>query len=47
MQAVADVHDTPLRTLRPAPAGLGVAWTDQLVPSQRSASVSLLPELSV
>src|SRR5437763_15765946 len=27
MQAVADVHDTPLRRLSVAPLGLGVGWT--------------------
>jgi hypothetical protein len=39
MHAFAEVHDTPLRTPRFAPVALGVDWTDQLVPSQRSASV--------
>src|SRR5580704_14056565 len=30
VQAVADAHETWLSTLVVAPAGLGVAWTDQL-----------------
>jgi hypothetical protein len=45
MQAVAEVHDTPLRSaLSVTPMGLGVAWTDQVVPSQRSAMVPSPPE---
>jgi hypothetical protein len=35
VQAVADVHETPSRDA--APPGLGVEWTDQLVPFQASA----------
>ena len=42
VQALADVHDTPLKLLKAAPAGLGVDWIDQRVPFQRSASVSPL-----
>ena len=47
VQAVADVHETPLRALTEAPAGLGVAWMDQLVPFQDSASVAWVPVLPV
>jgi hypothetical protein len=36
VQAVADVHDTPLKVV--GMAGLRVDWTDQLVPFQPSAS---------
>jgi hypothetical protein len=32
-------HDTPDRVLAMAPGGFGVAWTRQLLPSQRIASV--------
>jgi hypothetical protein len=40
VQAVLDVHDTPLRLLLSvAPVGLGVVWIDQLVPFHRSANV--------
>jgi hypothetical protein len=45
VHAVADVHETPFRLL-PAPT-LGVARTLQRVPSQRSASVTGVPVLSV
>lgn len=38
MQSLSDVHDTPLRAVCVAPAGLGVGWIDQLVPSQPSAN---------
>lgn len=37
MQAVADTHDTPFSW--PPPAGVGVTWVDQVVPSQPAASV--------
>jgi hypothetical protein len=37
MHAFADEHDTARSSLKPAPAGLGVLWSDQLVPSQASA----------
>lgn len=43
MHADAEAHDTPLRKLPVAPLGLGVDWTVQDVPSQRSASVTLEP----
>ena len=46
MQALSAVHDTPDRLLLVAPDGLGVGWIDQLVPSQLSANVSVLPALS-
>jgi hypothetical protein len=36
---VAEVHETPLRSLLVAPLGFGVVWIVQLLPSQRSASV--------
>jgi hypothetical protein len=39
VQVVEDVHDTPFRAMVVAPAGLGVLWIVQLVPSQISASV--------
>ena len=35
---LAELHDTPLRMAKKAPLGLGVAWTVQLLPFQRSAS---------
>ena len=38
-QSVFDAHDTPLRS---PPVGLGTFWTDQLVPSQASASVPVV-----
>ena len=41
--AVADAHDTPLRSLFSPPVGLGVLWIDQLLPFQRSANVSAGP----
>jgi hypothetical protein len=37
VHAVADVHDTPFRELVGAPAGAGIGWMRQLVPSHRSA----------
>ena len=45
VQAVLEVHDTPPRLLPVVPVGLGVVWIDQLVPFQRSANVTLVPEL--
>lgn len=45
IQAVAEVHVTPIRRLASAPALLGVAWVLHLEPSQRSARVWKLPEL--
>jgi hypothetical protein len=45
VQALADVHDTPDRTVFDAPAGLGVVWIDHLLPSQRSASVTVVVPL--
>ncbi|MFL5859704.1 MAG: hypothetical protein ACJ780_02850 [Solirubrobacteraceae bacterium] len=38
VQAVADVHDTPLKELEVAPAGLGIPWLDQILPFQRSTN---------
>ena len=38
VQALAEVHDTPLSELPMSSAGSATAWTDQLFPSQRSAS---------
>ena len=39
VQAVLDVHETPLSSLTMAPGGgLGVVWIDQLEPSQCSTS---------
>jgi len=45
VHALADPHDTRASVLSLDPVGLGVAWTVQLVPSQRSASVTTAPEL--
>ncbi len=45
MQAVAALHDIPANPEPIDPAGLGVAWTAQLVPFQRSASGTLVPVL--
>jgi hypothetical protein len=46
MHAVADVHDTPVRSLEIAAAVFGVRWIDQRLPSQRNARViSRVPEL--
>ena len=45
VHALAEVHETALKMLPEAPAGCGVAWIDQLVPSQRSASSAALPAL--
>jgi hypothetical protein len=44
VQAVADEQDTPVSRVRLAPVGLGVGWTAQVVPFQRSASVCGGPE---
>src|SRR5881394_2373849 len=43
MHDFVDGHDTLSRKLWTAPAGFGVGWTTQLVPSQRSASVDNVP----
>jgi hypothetical protein len=43
VQAVADVHDTPLRTLGRESAGFD--WIDQRTPFQRSTSANDLPDL--
>src|SRR5215469_16493465 len=43
VQAVAALQDTSLSWLVVEPAGLGVCWTAQWLPSQRSASVSWFP----
>ena len=42
VQAPADVHDTLRKMVPNVPAGLGVAWTVQLVPFQASASASVV-----
>ena len=47
VQALAALHDTPASVLSLDPVGLGVGWMVQLVPSQRSASVTTAPELSL
>jgi hypothetical protein len=39
-----DGHDTPLKALAAAPAGLGVDWTVQVPPLRRSASVTSSPD---
>ena len=41
VHAVAVVHDTPVNGAPCAPAGPGVLWIDQLLPSQRSARLHL------
>src|SRR5215471_6826447 len=46
MHALVDGHDTLIRKLCTAPAGLGVDWTVQFVPFQRSASVFSEPPLA-
>ena len=43
MQAFARMHDTPRAVAEAAPAGLGIAWMPQLVPSQCSATVMRSP----
>jgi hypothetical protein len=40
VHTVIDVHDTPVSWLFIAPAGLGMVWIDQAVPSQCSANVT-------
>src|SRR5262249_61948792 len=45
MQTVAELHDIPANPEPIDPAGAGVTWTRQLVPSHRSASGTLVPEL--
>jgi hypothetical protein len=44
VQAVLDVHDTPLSPLLLA-GRLGVAWIDQVVPFQPSANATFDQEL--
>jgi len=43
VQAAADVHETLFRKLTLAPAGLGVVWSCQVLPFQRSANVASMP----
>ena len=45
VHAETDVHDTASRKLPCAPEGLGMAWIRQVVPFQRSARDTMLPEL--
>jgi hypothetical protein len=45
VHAEADAHETPVRTLPWAPRGLGMGWTAQAVPFQRSASITAAPVL--
>ena len=45
VQAVDAVQDTPSKKLPWAPAGFGVDWTAQVVPFQRSASVTWVDPL--
>jgi hypothetical protein len=47
MHDVADPHETLLRRLSFAPAGLGVGCTDHDVPFHRSARVTMTPWLLV
>src|SRR6266566_7753804 len=44
---VVEGQATPRSRLLVAPLGLGVDWTAQLLPFQRSASVTITPELFV
>jgi len=39
-----DTQDTPSKALHAAPAGLGIGWMRQPLPSHRSASVTPAPE---
>jgi hypothetical protein len=41
VQAVAEVHDTPVKKLIGAPAGVGTGWMLQLIPSHLSAITCL------
>jgi hypothetical protein len=43
VQAVLELHDTPDKKLYIAPVGLGIDWTDQLVPFQASANARSVP----
>ena len=45
VHAVAEVQDTAAKALRGGDAGLGVGWRDHVLPFQRSASVTCLPDL--
>ncbi len=45
VQAVAEVQDTPFKDRWGPPGGLRVGWIVQLVPFQRSASVTWFPAL--
>jgi hypothetical protein len=47
VHAALEAHDTPYRRVRGAPDALGVLWIVQLLPLNRSASVTVLPVLSV
>lgn len=47
MQAEAEAHDTLMSWIDVAPAGFGVGWIVQSVPSQRSARVTCTPEPSM
>jgi hypothetical protein len=46
VQAVADVHDTPLSWLADAVAGLALGWRSQAAPFHRSTSVTRRPAVS-
>jgi hypothetical protein len=43
VHALADTHDTPIRSAPPATRGVGVAWIAQLVPFHRSTNVRCGP----
>ena len=47
VHAVFEVHDTPYRKLSGALVALGVLWIVQLLPFQRSASVTFVLALLV
>jgi hypothetical protein len=46
VHALAEVHDTPLKSMRVAPAGLGVGWMTHFLPFHRCASPKERPELT-
>jgi hypothetical protein len=47
VHALFDVHDTPLRELLIAPAGVGIGWINHREPFQRSTSATPSPALFV
>ena len=43
MHRFREAHDTPFSALEVAPAGVGVGWTVQVLPSRRSAKAPADP----